>query len=180
MSCLSLRFPCTYLYDTLSTFVNSKCLSYKLPIYWSASVSVFPVPIFMKPFLPLYLCVLVPMRPCTYASLYLCVLCTYAYLCVLCYLCTYASISTFVPRYLCVLLINCPSLDLPEYPFSYTYLSTFVDMWLSSKLTFYSSGWLSVWPDGYIIIQYLAIYNNDNLPLSIKSQSWFKSLPNTK
>ena len=50
---LSFRFPCTYLYDVLSTFVNSKCLSFKLPFYWAVSVYVFPVPIFMIPFLPL-------------------------------------------------------------------------------------------------------------------------------
>ena len=28
--------------------------------------------------------------------------------------------------------------------------------------------WHAVWPDGYKTIQYLAIYNNDNLPRSIK------------
>ena len=48
--------------------------------------------------------------------------------------------------------------------------------------------WGPVWPDDYITIQYLAIYNNDNLLSNIKMpkvgtkvcQSWHKSVPNTE
>ena len=40
---------------------------------------------------------------------------------------------------------------------------------------------LPVWPDGYIIIiQSLTIYNNDNLPSSIKMTKLLKRLTNTK
>ena len=34
----------------------------------------------------------------------------------------------------------------------------------------------AVWPDGYNIIQYLAIYNNDDLPNSIKMPKLVQTL----
>ena len=37
-----------------------------------------------------------------------------------------------------------------------------------------------VWPDGWTIFQYSAIYNNVNLTNSIICQYWFKALPNSK
>lgn len=44
----------------------------------------------------------------------------------------------------------------------------------------FASSWCSVWPDGYIIYQYLTIYNNDNIPNSIIiGPSRFKIWPST-